>query len=295
MQIILIVKNATISRKASDLIITWAGKTTEVSTHELELLIIMGSNVTLSSSVLLFLASIGVPVVINGKIYDSVLVSPFLNTMSEIRAKQYLMSDNDKLYLAKKFIEGKILSMNNLMKYFSYLRKIQVNPVKISFDKVSDIDSLRVREAEMSKKAWEELSKFFPNFSGRKPRNNDPINRGIDYAYSIIYGLCTHALIAVGFDPYFGVMHKNMSGRVSFTYDFSEMFKPIGIHAVFATKSLSLDSNGYLSKDSALSVTKHLYDIIVKKKIKSAIYRKGNELKKFVMENKDFTPFAYKP
>ena len=97
------------------------------------------------------------------------------------------MNDHDKLYLAKKFIEGKILSMNNLMKYLSYLRKIEINPVKINFDGVSDIDTLRMREAEMSKKAWEEISKFFENFSGRKPRNNDPINRAIDYAYSIVY------------------------------------------------------------------------------------------------------------
>ncbi|MCH1772195.1 CRISPR-associated endonuclease Cas1 [Metallosphaera sp. D4-4] len=273
----------------------WGTKSTEISTHELELLIIIGSNVVFSSSVLLFLSSVSVPVIINGKTHDSILVSPFLNTISEIRQKQYLMNDHDKLYLAKKFIEGKILSMNNLMKYLSYLRKIEINPVKINFDGVSDIDTLRMREAEMSKKAWEEISKFFENFSGRKPRNNDPINRAIDYAYSIVYGLCTHALIAVGFDPYFGVMHKNMAGRVSLTYDFSEMFKPIGIHAVFATKNLTLDNKGYLAKDSALTLTKHLYEIIIKKKVKIAIYRKANELRKFVTENKDFTPYAYKP
>ncbi|WP_244263100.1 CRISPR-associated endonuclease Cas1 [Saccharolobus islandicus] len=293
------VKNASVKREGSDLLVKWRDKSVTVSVADLELVIIIGSNVNMSSEVLLFLSSQNVPVAIHGKYSDVVLVSPFMNSMSDVRSKQYCMSEDRKIILAKRFIEGKVRGMFNVAKYFGYLNQIEVKVEELDLRGVNDLNSLRLIEAEYGRKAWDELKKFLPReFTGRKPRNEDPINRAIDYAYSIIYSLCTHALIAVGLDPYAGVMHSNFPGRLSFTYDFSEMFKSVAVHVVISSSrrvKLSLDKKGYLSKESAEYITKYLYTILRKKKVRSAIYRLAYKVRKFVTDLVDFEPFIYKP
>ena len=299
---ILIVKNATIKRSGSDLIISWDNCTKQVSTLDLELVIIIGNNVSLSSGVINFLSSLNVPVLIHGKKVDTVLVTPFINTISEVRRKYYSLDEGSQIILAKRFIEGKIKGMINVAKYFSYIDKVDVGEFEVNL-KSRDKKSLLMEEAELSKRAWEELRKFMPKeFQGRKPRGEDAINRAIDYAYSIIYTLSTHAIIASGLDPYAGLLHVDYPGRLSLVYDFSEMFKPVAIHAVIAVSrrsKLSLDREGYLNKDGVELITKHLYNIISKKRGKRSIrgefYRKANDLRKFVMEAVDFHPFVYKP
>lgn len=300
---LLIVKNATIKRSGSDLIITWDNSTKQVSTLDLEIVVIVGGNVNLSSDVINFLSSLNIPVLIHGKKVDTILVTPFINTISEIRKKFYTLDEGSQLLLAKRFIEGKIRGMINVAKYFSYIDKLEINTeIEVKL-KAKDKKSLILEEAELSKQTWEELKKFIPNFQGRKPRGDDPINRAIDYAYSLIYSLSAHAIIAAGLDPYAGLLHVNQPGKLSLVYDFSEMFKPVAIHTVIAVarrSKLSLDREGYLNKDGLELVTKHLYSIIYKRRgkrrtIRGEFYKKANDLKKFVLEAVDFQPFIYKP
>ena len=300
---ILIVKNANIRRMGSDLVINWGdNKVRQVSTLDLELLIIVGNNVGLSSEVINFLSSLNIPVLIHGRRTDTILVTPFINTISEIRRRYYALDEDSRLLLARRFIEGKIRGMLNVAKYFSYIDKVAVNEFEVRL-KARDRKSLMLEEAELSKMAWEELRKFMPKeFPGRKPRGDDPINRALDYAYAIIYTLSTHALIASGLDPYAGLLHVDQPGRPSLVYDFSEMFKPVAIHTVIAVSRrsrLSLDSEGYLRKDGLELITKHLYAILHKKRgkrtVRGEIYGKANDLRKFVVESIDFQPFIYKP
>ena len=248
---LLIVKNAAIRRRGSDLLISWDSSSKQVSTLDLEMVVIVGNNVEMSSEVINFLSSLNIPVLIHGKRADAVLVTPFVNTIAEIRRKLYALDEDSRVLLAKRFIEGKVRGMINVAKYFSYIDKTQVREIDVRLS-ARDRKSLILEEAALSREAWEELKKFLPSFEGRKPRGEDPINRAIDYAYSIIYALSTHALIAAGLDPYYGLLHANQPRRPSLVYDFSEMFKPVAIHAVIAVarrSRLSLDSEGYLNKD----------------------------------------------
>jgi len=299
---ILIVKKARVTRKGSDLIVETSKGRTEYSTLDLDLLVIVGNEVVIDSGTLLFLSSINAPVLIHGRRFDVVLVPPFLTTISEVRKAQYTISESFALLLAKSFIEGKIKGMYNLIKYFSYIRKIDniVDPPSLDdIKKVNDIDSLRLVEAELSKRMWEGLRSFLPaDFPGRKPRGEDFVNKSIDYVYSLIYAICTHAIIAAGLDPYYGFMHKNYPGRVSLTYDFSEMFKPFAIHVVISTVnkfSIGLDKRGYLDSKSLVVLTRNFYEMLIKRKLRSAIYAKANELRKSIVEFKSFSPYVYKP
>jgi CRISPR-associated protein Cas1 len=297
---LLIVKNATIKKSGSDLIISWDNSSKQVSTLDLEMLIIVGNNVNLSSEVINFLSSLNIPILIHGRKVDTILVTPFINTITEIRRKLYTLDEGSQILLAKRFIEGKIQGMINVARYFSYKDGLQVNEVEVRIS-AKDKKSLILEEAKLSKEAWEELKKFVPSFQGRRPRGEDPINRAIDYAYSIIYSLSTHALIAAGLDPYYGLLHVNLPGRPSLVYDFSEMFKPVAIHAVIEVSrmaKLSLDGEGYLKKEGLELITKHLYSILFKNKrraIRGEFYRKANDLRKFVLDAVDFQPFIYRP
>ncbi|MCH4816224.1 MAG: CRISPR-associated endonuclease Cas1 [Saccharolobus sp.] len=297
---ILIVKKARVTRKGSDLIVESSKGVREFSTLDLDMLVIVGSEVVIDSGTLLFLSSINAPVLIHGKRYDVVLVPPFLTSISEIRKAQYNISDSQGLFIARSFIEGKIKGMYNVAKYFSYIHKVDISNVGVSkINEVKDIDSLRLVEAELSKDMWEELRKFLPKeFPGRKPRNEDPINRSIDYVYSLIYGLCTHALLSAGLDPYYGFMHRNYPGRVSLTYDFSEMFKPFAVHVVISSVnkfSIDIDRKGYLESKSLVTITRNFYEMMSKRKLRGVIYGKANELKKSIVEFKAFSPYIYKP
>lgn len=299
---ILLVKKAKLSKKGSDIVVTTSKGQKTYSSLDLDLLVIIGNEVEIDSGTLIFLSSLNATVLIHGKKSDVVLVPPFLSTISSVRRAQYTMSDSFSLLLAKKFIEGKIRGMINLMKHFAYLNKLNVStiPDLTKINSALNIDELRVVEAELSKEGWEELRKFFPkDFPGRKPRNDDVANRAIDYVYSLLYSLCTHALISSGLDPFYGVMHSNQPGKYSLTYDFSEMFKPFGVHVVLTTirkgVSLSLDKRGYLNSSSLVSLTKNFYDMMIKRKIRALIYAKANELKKAIVEYKSFVPYVYKP
>lgn len=297
---ILIVKRAKITRKGSDLIVETSKGVKEFSTLDLDMLVVVGSEVVIDSGTLLFLSSINAPVLIHGKKYDVVLVPPFLTSISEVRKAQYNISDSQGLFIARSFIEGKIKGMYNVAKYFSYIHQVDISNVDVrKINEVEDISSLRLVEAELSKEMWEQLRKFLPKeFMGRKPRSGDPINRSIDYVYSLIYGICTHALMSAGLDPYYGFMHKNYPGRTSLTYDFSEMFKPFGIHVVISSVnkfSINIDRKGYLDSKSLTTITRNFYELMAKKKLRGVIYAKANELKKSIVEFKAFSPYVYKP
>lgn len=302
----LVVKKSTLSRKGSLLIVSWGDKKVEVPIGELELLVIVGSNVTLTSDIINFLSSSNVPVLIHGKDTDTVLVTPFINRISEVRRKFYerLSYITDRLYVAKRLIKAKIEGMINLVRYFSYVDKVDVEIPSFDWSRINDEDTLRKAEAQYSKECWDLLKRFLPSdFPGRKPRNLDPINRAIDYAYSIIYMYSTHALIASGLDPYAGVLHVDKPGRPSLTYDFSEMFKPIAVHSVIATvrrSALSISKNGYLTNSSLEVLSNAIYGKLHEKRkgkrsYRGEIYATAERLKKWVVENTEFVPFVYKP
>lgn len=48
----------------------------------------------------------------------------------------------------------------------------------------------------------------------------------------MLYGIVTRAPATSGLDPYLGLMHDAKSGRLSLTYDVSEIYKPLVVHSV---------------------------------------------------------------
>jgi len=99
-----------------------------------------------------------------------------------------------------------------------------------------------------------------------------------------------------------GIIHSERAGKTSLVYDFSEMFKPIAVHAVVATSrmaSLSVDKSGYLTKSSLEAVTRQLYKLLKRKHHKwrytarGEIYAKAWELRRNIEKGTKFEPFIY--
>jgi len=308
-----------IPRKNSQRNIVWESQS--IPLLDLELLVIVGSRVRLSSGVTLMLSEASVPVIIHSRGSDCLLMNPFNVRIAEVRRKLYSIVENPfwRVSIGRSFIEGKLSGLANLVRYLAYkniekgkdakwvlkeianigkLRKNEVNSIR-------NVNDLRLYEAKWSKKLWELLITFVPNeyeFTGRDPKSKDPINSAINYGYAIIYGLCTHALIASGLDPYVGIIHSERAGKTSLTYDFSEMFKPIAVHAVIVASrlaNLSIDKNGYLTKKSLEIITRNFYRLLKRKHRKwkysarGEIYAKAWELRQNIEKGTRFEPFIY--
>ena len=54
----------------------------------------------------------------------------------------------------------------------------------------------------------------------------DPVNCLLSYAYALLTKNLTAVAIAVGFDPYLGVLHRPRFGRPALALDLAEEFRP---------------------------------------------------------------------
>lgn len=66
------------------------------------------------------------------------------------------------------------------------------------------------------------------DFQGRNRRPpTDPVNALLSLAYSLLAKDCTIALLAVGFDPWLGLLHQPRPGRPALALDLMEEFRPL--------------------------------------------------------------------
>jgi len=74
--------------------------------------------------------------------------------------------------------------------------------------------------------SWSEFANRVSGISGSPQHATHPVNAMLNYAYSIVAGLCVRSLFAVGFDPCFGFLHVERQGRYSLAYDLLELLRP---------------------------------------------------------------------
>ena len=282
MTLLIVEGTAKIHRKSGNISVTdREGNNIEVSIPDLELVVIVGKRVLVTSSAILTLISQGVPLVfISGKtdtygvLFDVIQVGT-----TSIREVQYrCFSDSFcSLKYAKPIIYSKVKGLYNVLRYeYKYHKSISeenYNYVKYNMleiletiEKAGSIDELRLLEARGSKYFWNAAVGFIPEkygFTGRKPRKGDVINSAIDFLYAILYGIVTKATVSVGLDPFRGLIHTLKPGRTSLIYDLSELFKPLAIHVIIQTSrkaNLKTFRGSRLLKPKTIeTLTKHLY------------------------------------
>ncbi len=263
---------ARVSRKSRSSIIVFqdSGKFTEVNIRDIEALIVVGSKVMLESGALNLLSHYNIPVAIVSNI-GVTIASPSIATLySETRLRQYTLPAELRLGIMREILVAKFKGFNNILSYH------RAAPIEITEPGDFRTDSELLHwEAANSNRAWDAIIKLLPaslleqlkqnyGFAGRKPRARDPFNKAVSLLYAVLYAVSTRALVAAGLDPTYGLLHKTRYST-ALTFDYTEMFKPMAIHAVVKVlregATLSLDENGYLDRDSMRKVSQEFFRI----------------------------------
>jgi CRISPR-associated protein Cas1 len=227
----------------------------------LEGVLIAGSGVSISAEAVRECAERGIPIHFvsgTGDAYASLYSSGLTGTAMTRRAQLEAFRDQRGLQAAMGFIDGKIKSQANLLKYMGKYRKetapalydelhiiaaevldhqIELEefarrPEIVSGQKVT-IDDWRFEllsiEGRAAQRYWNAVGKVLPEscaWPGRQGRGaTDPVNSALNYGYGVLYGQVERALVLAGLDPYAGFMHVDRPGKPSLTLDFIEEFR----------------------------------------------------------------------
>ena len=123
----------------------------------------------------------------------------------------------------------------------------------------------------------------------------------------MLYGMLTEALVAAGLDSYAGFMHVHKPGRLSLVYDFSEVYKPLAIHAVLQASRIrklrNFRSSHRLTPRSIEALVKQLYHrlhVLTKKtynrkNIWTHMLQEARRLQRALVKNLPYKPHVYTP
>lgn len=157
----------------------------------------------------------------------------------ELRVKQYqtAAAHDMALEFAKAFVIGKLKNQRTL------LRRNHSGSVDSALDELRrlirlaamarDPDRLLGLEGMAARTYFAYYSQMLKQTMGfqvagrtRRPPT-DPVNAMLSFLYSLLVKDATHALMAVGLDPYQGLYHKLRYGRPSLALDIAEEFRPL--------------------------------------------------------------------
>jgi len=115
---------------------------------DLEILVVVGTRVRISSGVLLMLSEANIPVVTHGRKSDVVLVNPFSVRIAEVRRRLYKISEDPvwTTSIGMKFIEGKLYGMINLLRYLTYKEVEKGKDVKWVLSQLDEVEKLMKEE-----------------------------------------------------------------------------------------------------------------------------------------------------
>lgn len=173
-----------------------------------------------------------------GKEYGNVL----------LRKEQYRISDCEEksISYAKNMITGKIFnarwSIERTLRDHAYRvdKEKLKNVSNVLYSKlpeirqVTSIDSLRGIEGKAAEQYFSVFDDMilnqkdtfiFKNRNRRPPLDN--VNALLSFAYTVLAGECTNALLSVGLDSYVGFMHGDRPGRNSLALDIMEETRPV--------------------------------------------------------------------
>ncbi len=214
---------------------------------DIDQVLIATSGVSITSNAVRLLMRMGVDLVFLGPRGSPIgrVYPPFINKTVDTRRAQYMAYNDDEksLSIVKSILYAKIYNqaghLRRLARHLDRpgLREVAYDIMGEFLEEASGIhgslragrEKLRLAEALAAHKYWEALATTIPGelgFTGRKPgEGTDPVNRCLDYMYSLLYSETWKSLVLAGLDPYAGFMHTDKSGKPVLVYDYSEMFR----------------------------------------------------------------------
>ena len=298
------------------------GNSIEEAIPDLDLVVAIGRRIVITTSAILLLSTHNIPVAFVDPRSSNVAVlfDPIQVSDTTARMAQYICINTPpcQLRYARGLVKAKLQGMSNMLRFEAKLRGSNSEYLRVAADTIASYaeylstistpDDVRQVEAEASQRAWKAIASIIPEeygFTGRKPRAGDPVNQAVSYTYAILYAIATKSLSVAGLDPFAGFLHTHRPGKTSLTYDFTEIYKPLAIHAVLKTinRRKLKQQKDRLTPETIEALTLHLYAALrrlsekyhKRKNIWAHPIREAHKLATTLKTNTEYTPYTYDP
>ena len=231
---------------------------------DIDQVVLYGHTGNLSLSAIKWLMKHKIPIQVID--YDGSLLTtmdPPRSKVGGVRLAQYQAYHDNRLNIAKKFIEAKLIRSDGVISWLTErYPEISDECSTEDFDRhfrdlknVTKIKEILGVEGNYAKKYWRALRLIFPEKFGFEERgfgkndrplgSIDPINSLFNYGYAYLEGLCRRAIYSANLDPYIGFLHEQRVTKEPLVYDFQEPFRWL----VDLTVIQALERNQFNKKD----------------------------------------------
>lgn len=244
---------------------------------------------------------------------------------------QVNMSDDKKIYLASRIIEGKIKNQLNLIRYYHKYHKneyelkdrytITSEQLTLLLDKIKKTEffinsyqeKLIAIEAQAANTYWAYIRQLLDDdnidFEKRVRQGaSDLFNSMLNYGYAILYSRIWQALLAAKLNPSVGILHKPVHNKPTLAFDLIELFRSqvvdrIVISLIQTKQPLAIDNKGLLEEKTKQLLSKNVlerlnrYEKFRKQELRfdEIIKIQARDLAKYINEEKkSFLPYIAK-
>lgn len=241
----------------------------EVAFSDFNMLFLQGRGLTLSADLALKLSECGILVILAPSYGKPVsTISPVYNKKSHLRRAQAIRSiAPDVMTTGILMLSAKIGNQASVIQYFArYKKRIQddlyhsltsaAKRIRVLSKTVKQLDSqvsgikpiAMGYEGKSASIYWSAVATLIPKELGFVKRQTryaeDAFNQSLNYLYGMLYGEVWRAVIDVGLDPYFGIMHGSERDQGSLVFDVIEEFRAPFVDRVL----LGMIGRGFLPK-----------------------------------------------
>lgn len=241
--------------------------------------------------------------------------------------KQVETFNNRRLEVAKPIVKGIGINISEVLYHYYKHDKKEVkgtidwihNDFKRRVEESSNVKELMAVEGETWQRFYGEFKNILPedfimNKRVRRPPDN-PINALISFGNTLLYTKTISAIYRTHLDQRISFLHEPTEGRFSLSLDISEVFKPVivfrTIFELVNNKKLNVSehfekkANYCLLNEEGRNIFIKAFEeriesvfshIKLKRKVsyRTALKLDCYKLIKFIMEDKEFTPFSIK-
>ena len=205
-----------------------------ITLDELCCVILSAERATVSKSLMVRLAELGVPLIVCGSNYLPISITLPLSAhhlSSAMLDAQIAASLPLKKNLWQQIIKLKIKNQRTILDLNHANVKTPLRQLQRLANNVTSGDSQN-HEAQAARLYWSSLmGKDFR----RRQQAEDTVNSALNYGYAVIRAACARAIVGAGLNPSLGLHHKNKRNTFCLADDLMEFYRPLIDHIVIST------------------------------------------------------------
>ena len=233
------------------------------------------------------------------------------------------LDDVKRLYLAKKFIEGAVKNILQILKYYQRREKDltqeiqQITELQQQLASQNTVEKIMAIEGNIRQIYYKSFNKILDKkdflFEKRTKRPpEDKINALISFGNTIVYNTVLSQIYQTQLDPRIAYLHSTNDRRFSLNLDIAELFKPLLVDiAIFSlinkkiitSTDFKKEMGGVMLKDNArkcfiqeitekLNTTVSLPGIGHRVSYRDLIRMEAYKIQKYLTEEQEYDPFV---